>query len=234
MEPDVPLARFSVGLFDLQDRIQQYCDNFKTGDIDIRHTVDIVGPQNFPLIALEGIREPVIYVDGGVAHRRGQMGLAVGDGDSKKTDLPGELDITLPAVKDYSDFAFVLRSLPDHVQTVRTFGFMGGRMDHQLINFGEAHHFLRLRTRTTLSFDFEVVGFSPGVWKPRVEGTFSLINFEPCELRVEGLCDYQIKEPLKLQPVTSRGLSNIGHGQIEIECSSPVFLLAERRIHMDF
>lgn len=211
-------------LIDSQTSIQEYCAKFSSNDF-----ITIFGPEDFPSIGHENRKEPVIYVDGGIRHRQGSGGLSVGDGDSSKRDL----DVVLPPDKDYSDFAFVLRSLPDHIRHVQTFGFMGGRVDHQILNFGEAHHFLRLRKDTVLIFDHEAWGFSPGIWKPRLQGVFSVINFESCDIRIEGLCEYQIKEPIKLQPVTSRGLSNIGHGQIEIESSGPFFILPERRLHLD-
>jgi thiamine pyrophosphokinase len=208
--------------------LQQYCAKFADSE-----SITLFGPEKFPAVGGEN-NEPVIFVDGGTKYRVGGEGISVGDGDSfTATDKQSELDVILPRAKDYSDFAFVLRSLPDSIRRVQTFGFMGGRTDHQVINFGEAHHFLRLRTETVLTFDHEAWGLSPGVWRPRIQGLFSIINFEACDIRVEGLCDYQIKEAVKLQAVTSRGLSNFGHGQIEIECSGPVFILPERRLHID-
>jgi thiamine pyrophosphokinase len=216
-------------LIDSQDQIQRYCERYPQ-----YNSITLMGPEVFPTVGLETAQEPVIFVDGGARYRVANEGLAVGDGDSYNLITGAKpLDVLLPHAKDYSDFAFVLRSLPDRIQNVQTFGFMGGRNDHQLINFGEAHHFLRLRKDTTIIFDHEVWGLSPGVWRPRIQGIFSTVNFVACEMRIEGLCDYQIKEMTKLQPVTSRGLSNMAHGQIEIECSAPVFIFTERRLHLD-
>lgn len=219
--------------------LQTYFDQFT----DVT-AVDLVGPEDFPALALDSLKEPLVFVDGGVRKREailnGLKGFAVGDGDSLRIEAgPAveaaslKLDLLLPERKDYSDFAFVLKSLPASVRQVRTFGFMGGRLDHQILNFGEAHHFLRLRHATSMTFDFEVCGLSSGTWHPRLDGRFSLINFEACDIRLEGLCEYQLKEAVRIGPVTSVGLSNMGYGQVELECSSPVFLLAERKIFLD-
>ncbi len=218
-------------LVDSQDMIRQYCERYADTS-----TIRLMGPENFPVVGGESEQEPVIFVDGGTKYRRDKEGLSVGDGDSWAGGGPIEhkaLDVLLPQAKNYSDFAFVLKSLTPNFKHIQTFGFMGGRTDHQLINFGEAHHFLRLRDDTTLIFDHEAWGFSAGVWRPRIQGIFSILNLEACEIRVEGLCDYQIKELTKLPPMTSRGLSNVGHGQIEIESTAPIFVLTERRLHID-
>src|SRR4051794_25182624 len=115
--------------------------------------VTLVGPlyhqRHTPLM-------PTVYVDGGTRFRNeggwaaGHGGhsafptVSVGDGDSSG----GSLDELLPSEKDYSDLAFVLRSLPASVNEVTLLGFLGGRRDHELANLGEVNEYLKARPRT--------------------------------------------------------------------------------------
>lgn len=170
---------------------------------------------------------PTIYVDGGI-HARGKSALdssfptvSIGDGDS--TDL--QLDVTLPATKDYSDLSFVLNNIPKSVRHVELVGFLGGRFDHQLANFGEAHNFLRNRKDfTTVRFDSEIIGFVGGELKLKVKGPFSVMVLEAADVTIHGACQYSLTRPTRVEPLSSLGLSNVGNGQVNVAASSPVFV----------
>lgn len=188
---------------------------------------------------------PTIYVDGGSNFRfeGGWAGglqteepaiissvplISVGDGDSAS----GKLDEVLPAHKDYSDLAFVLRSLPPHIVAVEMLGFLGERRDHELANLGEVHAFLKTRTefcRVEIhSVDQTVFAFARGTLTIDIKGTFSVMVLEPAAVSIEGACEYKLPGDVVLQPASSHGLSNEGHGEILVTSDQPCFVFLQR------
>jgi len=179
---------------------------------------------------------PTIYVDGGSDFRKDggwaaqdQLPsafpvISVGDGDS----ACGKLDEVLPASKDYSDLAFVLRSLPPTIHTVDMLGFLGERRDHELANLGEVHQFLRTRSAITTVHIFgqpdQIVAFSHGRVELLINGLFSVMVFEPEAIRISGACDYKLAGDVVLPVASSVGLSNRAHGLVSIETVKPCFV----------
>lgn len=187
--------------------------------------VFVIGPMLQGSFVPQG---PTIYVDGGL-HARGRAAqdtkfatISVGDGDS----ATGALDYLLPELKDYSDLAFVLHNLPKTVQHVDLLGFLGGRLDHQLGNFGEAHAFLDSRKDnfTTIRFDESAVGFSAGKLKLQIQGNFSVMAFRACNVTITGACRFALEEPTRLGVLSSHGISNIGNGSVTITAEKPAFI----------
>ncbi len=185
-------------------------------------SVTLVGPL---LGAAHRPAGPTIYVDGGANFRpAGPLpfpAISLGDGDSG-----GPLDETLPAEKDYSDLAFVLRELPRHVDRLNLFGFLGGRRDHELANLGEVHQFLRRRSQARADFldgALAVIGFS-GVLELDFRGVFSLMVFETTAVTLQGLCKYKLDGSVPLEPASSHGLSNEGAGPITVQSLKPAFI----------
>ena len=180
--------------------------------------VQLVGPLASPRTALA---EPVIFVDGGAGLRVADEGVSVGDGDS----FDGHLDHRLDPDKDFSDLAFVLGCLGPRFSEIELFGFLGGRRDHELLGFGEVFHFLdRRSTPARARFDREVEAFSAGRWRFESRGTFSLALFAPCRVTLWGDCRYPITPGTRVTPLGSLGLSNVGHGHVELEADGPVFI----------
>ncbi len=182
-------------------------------------SIQLVGP-----LAEAGLElsEPVIFVDGGARLRRGAEGIAVGDGDS----FSGELDHLLDTAKDFSDLAFALSLVPEGFNEIELHGFLGGRRDHELLNLGECHHFLTRRTQSTrLRLDNTLEAFSAGHWRFHRQGLFSLVTFAPALVALSGDCRYPIPPGTTVQPVSSFGLSNEGHGEIRLEADGPVFII---------
>lgn len=188
-------------------------------------TVDLVGPL---LSAPHALTGATVFVDGG---SRFQMpastsltslpAISVGDGDSG-----GQLDEMLPTEKDYSDLAFVLRELPLPINRVNLFGFLGGRRDHELANFGEVHQFLSRRGQARANFyshGISVMGFV-GQIELEVHGLFSLLVLESTAVRLEGECKYKLAGDVVLEPVSSHGLSNEGSGLVTLETRKPAFI----------
>ncbi len=193
-------------------------------ELSSHEQVAMVGPLLKTKFAPKG---PTIYVDGGskfrdrLDERQAHPEVSVGDGDS--SDFP--MDKVLPAKKDYSDLSYALRSLPPCIHHVDLLGFMGGRPDHQLINYGEVHHYLRNRTQfTTVRFDHQVLAFSHGGLSKELQGSFSVVVFEPTEITIKGFCKYPIFPAAILDPVSSKGLSNEGTGVVSFASHEPCFL----------
>lgn len=185
--------------------------------------VTIVGPLLPPNIPLA---EPLIFVDGGCAFRGDHSGISVGDGDS----YSGSLDYVLPKEKNFSDLAFVLGAIPKNIKFVRLFGFLGERRDHELLNFGEAHRFLNAsESRREIIFDNSIIGFSAGQWTFSAEGTFSVVSLSETRIRLRGSCRYQIPELGEMGALSSLGLSNVGWGEIQLQCESPIFIFFNGR-----
>ncbi len=177
----------------------------------------IVGPL---FDGARSIEEPAVFVDGGSRFRESGQGISVGDGDS----YSGSLDHLLPVEKDYSDLAFVLDHLPGRVRHLDLFGFLGGRRDHELINLGEAHRFLKSRRNTRACFDSAVIALSAGAWRESIFGVFSLFAFESTRITLTGDCQYPIANDRVLPAGSSWGLSNIGEGAVDISVRGPVFV----------
>jgi thiamine pyrophosphokinase len=190
--------------------------------LSVSSSVDVVGPfaSGWKPVA----HRPVIFVDGGSRWRVVGLELSsvvVGDGDSSSVPM----DHQLSREKDFSDFAFALRSLPQNILSVHAHGFLGERRDHELANLGEAHAYLRSRLEPTqLFFDSSVLGFSAGSWKFSRSGLFSLFVLETCSVTLSGACEYQITAPISLGAFSSFGLSNVGSGEMTLTCSAPAFV----------
>ena len=187
--------------------LNEYFDTFK----DIT-SLTILGPQDIDLNFT--FQEPVIYVDGGSRHKC-SGGIIVGDGDSSIV----EVDIKLPVSKNYSDLKFVLDSIPSSVKEIQALGFLGGRKDHELINWGEFFNFLSKREQCRLILSQSITLFSPGNYEVKIQGGFSLINYQTEFIKISGDCEYAYSG----QPESSHSsqfLSNIGHGLVNINSES--------------
>ena len=164
-------------------------------------------------------QEPVVFVDGGAQARQGNIGFAVGDGDSTSKVL----DEYLPTQKDHSDLSYVLQNTPDQFEVINLLGFLGGRRDHEIINICEAYtHIASAQKPKRIVFDYDIVVYSSGQWSLSIEGLFSLISFYPNQLTIRGKCKYQLTDPTEFRELSSQGLSNEGYGEMTIECSQPI------------
>lgn len=182
-------------------------------------TVNLVGPLYSGAAKFD---QPVIYVDGGAKFQQSGVGLSVGDGDS----YAEKLDEQLNPHKNYSDLAYVLASLPAHFHKFILHGFLGARRDHEWANLGEAHKCLKHRHQPTkIYFDSQLTGFSAGKWQLSIEGIFSLLCVEPIKAVLQGDCRYELSQATHIEPFSSHGLSNVGHGNIVLEIDQPAFIV---------
>ncbi len=182
--------------------------------------VTLLGPMLTATPPRRALEEPLIWVDGGADFSAGHGGLSVGDGDSARRPLQQRL----PANKDYSDLAYVLRRLPGNFREVVLLGFLGGRRDHELFNFGEVHHFLAAKTHTQARFERAAYGYSQGEWRFCAHGVFSLATFAATTATLLGACEFPLSTPTEIRPLTSLGLSNRGYGDITLRAHGPVFI----------
>ena len=202
--------------------LKNYLQQFRN-----RRCATLVGPMTVQPSMLRAADEPLIWVDGGVAHRAHAptlRGFAVGDGDSAH----GELNQLLPTDKDYSDLAFALRCLAhcENLDEIVLCGFVGGRIDHQWFNVGEVHHFLAARTAPCKArFDDTIIGCSRGEWRLHVDGVFSLAAIGAATVTLQGACKYPIAPAQRIAPLSSFGLSNVGVGEVTLQTDAPVFLI---------
>ena len=196
--------------------LADYLQNFRDAE-----EITILGPMD---CNPGHVPEPLVLVDGGARHVDPGSGIRVGDGDS--SDLP--MDHALNPDKDMSDLAFVLDNLPAELRHVRLWGFLGGRKDHELFNLGEVHRYLSSRQNPVrVSFESVALGYSPGNWSFERHGLFSLAAIEPCRVTLTGDCRYPIEDLREIRPLSSLGLSNVGHGTIYLQCEGPAFILMQ-------
>ena len=172
---------------------------------------------------------PLMGVDGG-AHFAGRMDLWVGDADSFDGEVNSSHLFRHPTGKDESDLALALRFFdgPCHYK-LHLWGFLGGRKDHELFNLGEVLRFLDKHQECQALFynEFGKIVFhavGSGHWKFSHDGTFSLGTLKKTEVKLIGDCQFPISSFSTLEPLSSLGLSNRGHGEIILETEGPVFI----------
>lgn len=188
----------------------------------------LLGPMG-PELPSELYTLPLMAVDGG-ANFASSMDIWVGDADSYSEEIKSGHVIRHPTEKDQSDLALALDLFidPRHYK-LHLWGFMGGRRDHELFNLGEALNFLEKHDESQILFyedkgkiAYQVVG--AGHWKFSHEGIFSLGALKRTEVTLRGDCHYPIKSGQTLSPLSSFGLSNVGHGEMNLTTDGPLFL----------
>lgn len=206
-------------------------------------TVIVIGPMDFDWRSLGPFLKrsslSLVFLDGGLVHRDKfkkkfptlvKNSISAGDGDSSRQSM------TLNKTdQNHSDLAFYLKTIPKNLQ-VKSFifaGFLGGRIDHQLFNLGELTHFLnqfkikKLRPQILLEDKIELLG--PGKHEREVIGTFSLGCLEENRIKISGNCEFPTKSWINLSTLSSRGLSNVGHGKIVIETKKALMLFYAKK-----
>lgn len=194
-------------------------------------TIIIVGPTSFkwkiltPFLKRTHVK--LFFVDGGLIHKEKFQKKApfltkkaetIGDGDSSKKRMT-----MLKEDQNLSDLSYCLNMMNKEVD-VETFlfvGFLGGRLDHQFFNLGEISRFTKTTSAQILLED-KIEFFPKGKFNVEIQGIFSLGSFEDNQIKIKGACLYKTRNWLKLPTLSSRGLSNVGSGKIEIESKSPL------------
>lgn len=198
----------------------------------------IVGPMPFPRSALKDFileaDTQLIFIDGGDAHsakfkiaapKLYKKSIRAGDGDSSKKKM--NLKKTS---QNISDLAFVLSTLKKNQNLKRCLlvGFMGGRLDHQLFNLGEIAHFLKQYSKLSaplIQMDNKIFFVGTGIHHALIKGRFSIASFETGKVKISGECEYVSKKWLTLPALSSRGVRNVGFGNITIETQKPLAII---------
>jgi thiamine pyrophosphokinase len=180
----------------------------------------------------------IVFVDGGMIHKKKLKTdhkiffLSVGDGDSVGVGLTP--DIYLPAEKDLSDLAFVLKCLkkisPSEVIFLGFSGKKEERPDHFLFNIGEVERFAAT-TKIQVRLD-QFIFIPPGKNQMKISGLFSLFTLAKTSVRLTGKVRYPLIRWTTLRPLSSLGLSNEASGRIVIETNKTLILyLAGEKIN---
>ncbi len=170
--------------------------------------------------------EKVIFVDGGINFKNNIKVKdfdSIGDQDSTTSSLNTVLDKN----KDRSDLyhAFALAKLDDRPRELDLYGFIGGRLDHQLFNIGEAYQVLKqLEKIQRINFYLKEKKYLSvlqiGENKIFHEGQFSLSSIDECSIELTGNIKYTGTR--NLIPLSSQGLSNISYGEFKITSDQPI------------
>lgn len=166
---------------------------------------------------------PTLLVDGGTQYRKLCTNYySIGDNDS----FTGSLNEKLPTAKTYTDFSAALKIIPKHIEQVGLWGLTGGRFDHEVAIIGDTIQFLDNRTVPIQVYwgEHRVI-YSAGTWSIHLQGGFSLFVLSPALVKIHGACEYQLSTPTPLRALSGHGLSNIGRGEVEIECDVPFCIL---------
>ena len=198
-------------------------DNFLS-ELQQYKQINLIGP----MISIEVVqlieKLPTIFVDGGVkAHPQisDVPTLRIGDGDSSNEPM----DICLSPNKDFTDLNYTLNLIPDHIEEIHCWGFLGGRKDHEIVNFGEFHQFLKKsKSKTEVFIEKQFIGFNNPMYHFEHQGLFSLLNFEDAQIKVVGDCQYPLNQKTPIKPLSGFTISNIASGTVHLESDSPLFI----------
>jgi thiamine pyrophosphokinase len=194
-------------------------------------TIIIVGPTSFrwkvltPFLKRACVK--IFFVDGGLIHHKKfqlkvpaltKSAQSIGDGDSSNKRMT-----LFKSDQNLSDLSYCLEIIGKeaHVETFLFVGFLGGRIDHQFFNLGEISRFAKT-TKAQILLEDKIEFFSKGIINLEIQGVFSLGSFEDNMIKIKGACLYKSRNWLKLPTLSSRGLSNVGSGKIEIVSKSPL------------
>ena len=164
----------------------------------------VVGPMPFSPNLLKqqqkySLKE-LVFIDGGSIHESKFKTLIkkqklspqfYGDGDSsKKIMTHKKIDLSL------SDLSYFLNERLQKKNYINYdlylfVGFLGGRIDHQLINIGEFFHVMKnlnFKPAPRILLDDKIEFFAKGINEMCVQGIFSIASFEKCKIKISGDC----------------------------------------------
>lgn len=190
--------------------------------ISLLEEIALVGPMPFSDDIAKDT--PILYIDGGLNHKRdaNHIHFSVGDGDSCSD--PELIQDKLAQTKDFTDLEYALSLIPENIKIVSLYGLLGGRVDHLMANFGAIHHFLNKRDYTLVLIEKSLMAHSAGQFSFEHQGTFSVISVIQQEIMITGDCDYPLEEKSPLRALSGLGISNIAHGTVNIICERPIFI----------
>lgn len=190
-----------------------------------KQIINIVGPVS-PKISHVDPNLFTIFVDGGLNFRNSEFLQSLSIGDNDSSELP--LEIKLSVDKERSDlFYAVMEMAKMGVKSAKLYGFIGERLDHQLLLIGDL---LRLSQEHELSFELYEGAIKRLDILPSGEhhfihrGCFSVFTLEKQKVLYSGDCKYpEDKEyPQYLIPFSSHGLSNESWSQFQLKAEKAI------------
>lgn len=189
----------------------------------------LIGPMG-PQVPEHLLSHALLGVDGGSDFAK-RLDIWVGDSDSgtKKTDCQYAFEFS--SKKSSSDLNLALSLLsPLAKLTLHLWGFHGGRLDHEMINFGETSAFMETHPGSQAilyNHQGEVVAkiLGQGKWSFERQGLFTVLSLRETQVIIDGECEYPLRVPTTFKPVSSLGLSNVARGTVLIHNSGPVILI---------
>lgn len=189
----------------------------------------IVGPMG-PALPSFLLDHPVICVDGGAKYSS-RIDIWIGDGDSHSSAVESEYIFRFAPKKNLSDFSLTLAIFdPSQKLILHAWGLQGGRLDHELINYGEALHFLGKSPGSQIYFYNNkqerpaLKCLAAGEWTFNHQGLFSVAALGPSQVTILGQCEYPLLKPTELSGLSSLGLSNSSSGEFKITTSAPIMV----------
>lgn len=175
-------------------------------------------------LGLAGVAQ--VAVDGGIEYALKPV-LWAGDGDSSPSGTPAAFKRS----QDETDLRFCLNGVRNWKwRELHLFGFLGGRRDHELANFGEIHAELKNRANFMSAIFYDdkpeqaVRFFRAGAHRVNISGAFSLLAMETAVADISGDCDYAASGAA-LPLLSGRGISNNGRGMVDITCTAPFMIV---------
>lgn len=190
--------------------------------------INLIGP--LKLIHQEvNFTLPTFFVDGGLIHARNFQDKkeSFGDGDSL-TEKSHKIDYKLPIEKNISDFLYALKHVIEH-DMIHLHGFYGKRQDHQLSIIGDLLNLLKSHPEKEIKLhnteDLPWIFSSKTDYSFFHQGSFSILSLQEQKIEILG-AKYPLEDKsVTIKPLSSIGLSNIGHGQVFIKAKKPYLLI---------
>ena len=188
----------------------------------------LVGPMG-PLVPEGLVTHSILCVDGG-ARFCSRMDIWIGDGDSYNETVNCQNIFRFDPKKSHSDFALALSLFAALDSLVlHCWGFLGGRKDHEMFNFGEVLRFLESSPGTEVYF-YESNGkvaakcLGRGKWDLNYHGTFSVACIKSVKIKLLGACQYLLETETELGPLSTLGLSNSASGEFTLVNQGPILI----------
>jgi len=187
---------------------------------------NIVGPVS-PSSPLKPF--PTLAVDGGASFVP-NIDVWIGDNDSYLERIDSKNAFLFSPDKSQSDLALALSLFENtNAYTLHLYGFLGGRRDHELFNFGEIFlHLLTNNSHRIILYEGEIpqfIFFGSGNQEFEHHGRISIGTLYPQNITLEG--DLSYTGSLDFLPLSSLGLSNQASGPFKVVASKPFFIFLD-------
>lgn len=183
---------------------------------------NVIGPVHPSVPANEF---PTLAVDGGASFVP-NIDVWIGDNDSYLEKIDIENAFFFSPDKDLSDLALALKLFENNSYTLHLYGFLGGRRDHELINYGVISHYLLTNNdNSILLYEREkavYVFHGKGKYQFEHYGIVSIGTLYPQSLTLNGQLAYTGTH--RFDPLSSHGLSNKAQGSFEVTSEAPFFV----------